>query len=912
MLRSLRFGVRRLLNKDRAERDLSDEVQHYLEMAAAEHMRRGLSREEAVRAARIEFGGVEAVKEQIRTGGWEAAVESVWRDIRYAWRGMSRNPLFALIVVTTLALGIGANTAMFSVFNAVMLRPLPYHDSSRLMLLWTDDIKRGLHQENTAYATIADWQRENGTFDEIAYFNTARATLGQGETRQRTRTAFASSNLFHLLGIPALKGRWFTPDDERETTPVAVISYRLWQQRFAGNPDIVGESLLLDDWQGKGDTNTLEIVGVMPQGFYFPDKQTDIWTIASTTYWRWARESTERFPSWARQWTAIGRLRSGSDISDARDDLARIGERLAQTYRSDIADFPGFAVNIVPLLDDVTGVKLQHALWLLMGAVGLVLLVACANVANLLLARGSARQQEFALRRALGATPLRLIRQQFIESLTLAAFAGMAGVLLAAALVRLLGVTAAQRLPRFDEAAAIDMRVLAFGVGASIASAVVFGLLPAIRVTSADRFRMARFRGVIVLAECSVAVVLLVAAGLLLRSLAHVRSVDPGFDVTQVLVARVEFPRERLTAADVSRSEAVRAASRERAQQTLLETVARLPDIEAAGFVDDMFVASQGNESITFPGDDQTGVAAGELHAAAATGEYFSVFHVPLRLGRYLRRDDVFTKIQALWTPLDKNLSLAEKARRAVPEPVVVNEAFVRRFLKGKNPIGERFCVDPTGKTYCYEIVGVVGDMHRGGPERPVIPEYYGPFLSAGSARADLVVRTRSNPLTAAASVRAAIVSVLPGALVPSLRPAAFDFADFTAQRSLETWLLTGFAVLALLLAGIGIYGMVHFAVAQRTREIGVRIAIGARPRDVLTNVIADGMRLPLIGFAVGLAVAFVVTRVMSHFLFGVAASDPLTYALVAATLVITAIVACYVPARRAENIDVVVALRVE
>jgi putative ABC transport system permease protein len=651
---------------------------------------------------------------------------------------------------------------------------------------------------------------------------------------------------------------------------------------------------------------------VMPQGFYFPDKQTDIWTIASTTNRGWTRESIERFPSWARQWTAIGRLRSGLDISEARHDLARIGERLARTYRSDVADFPGFAVNIVPLLDNVTGVKLQQALWLLMGAVGLVLLVACANVANLLLARGSARQQEFALRRALGASPLRLIRQLFIESLTLAAIAGIVGVLLAAAAVRLLGVTAAQRLPRFEDAATVDMRMLAFVVGASLASALVFGLLPAIRVTSADRLRMTRFRGAIVLAECSVAVVVLVAAGLLLRSLAHVRSVDAGFDVAQVLVARVEFPRERPNPADVNPSDAARAAAREQAQQTLLETVARLPDIEAAGFVDDMFVASQGNESITFPGDDQTGVGTGELQAAAATSEYFSVFRVPLRLGRYLRRDDVFTKLQALSTPVEKNLSLAEKSRRAVPEPVVVNEAFVRRFLKDKNPLGERFCIDPTGKIYWYEIVGVVGDMHRGGPERPVIPEYYGPFLSAGSARADLVVRTRANPLSAVASVRAAIASALPGALVPTVRPAELDFADFTAQRRLETWLLTGFALLALLLAAIGIYAMVHFAVAQRTREIGVRIAIGARPRDVLTSVMAGGMRLPLIGFALGLGVAFVVTRVMSHLLFGVAATDPVTYTVVAATLVVTAVLACYVPARRARRIDAVLALRVE
>lgn len=917
MLRSLRFGLRRLFNHDAAERELADEVQHLLEMTAEAHVRRGLPRDEAMRRARAEFGAVESVKEQVRTSGWEAAVESFWRDLRYACRGMARTPVFTLIVLATLALGIGVTTAMFSVLNAVLLRPLPYADAGRLTLLWTDDIKRGLHQEPTAYLTITDWQAQATSFEAIGFFSAGRATIGSGPAAERTRAAMVSGNLFQVLGVAPALGRAIGEDEERAAAPVAVISHSLWTRRFASDPHVLGQALVLDEWQAKGDLNTLTIVGVMPAGFFFADRATDIW-VPATTYWRWQTESTERYQGWARRWTAIGRLRDGASVEDARDDLARVGRHLDQVHPSTVPDFPGFAVTLVPMLDSIAGVPLQRALWLLMAAVGVVLVVACANVAGLLLARGAARQQEFTMRRALGASRVRLVRQQLIESLALAALGGLAGAVLAVGLTRIITTLADQRLPRLEDGA-IDTRVLVFAGLAAMVSAIVFGVFPALRATAAERgmaterFHVARPRGFLLVAECALAVVLLVGAGLLLRSLALVRAVDPGFDPQRALLTRIQFPAEARTAENVTTSSTDRAISREQVQQVLLERVTALPGVEAAGLIDDMFVTGAGNESIAFPGMDPAAMPPGELLGGAVSPEFFPALGVPLRAGRHLRRDDALAKIRALYAQIQPHgMPLEEKARRSLAEPVVVNEAFVQRYLSGTDPIGRRFCIDPTAKTYWFEIVGVVGDLHRQGLERAAIPQFFGPYTPVPSGRVDLLVRTRGNPLAAAASVKEAVAAIVPGVVLPQTGTLDAALGDFSAQRRLQTLLLASFAALALVLAAIGIYGMVHYAVARRTREIGVRIAIGARPLDLFGRVMIDGLRWPLIGVVAGLIAAAAVTRLMAHLLFGVDASDPITFAAVALAFLVTACAACLPPARRATRVDAIAALRVE
>ena len=922
-LRTIVHGLRRLVRGAAVERDLQDQVAHYLEEAAREHERAGLSPAEAARRARVEFGGVEAAKEAVRSAGWDGWLDGLCRDLGYGIRSLRRNPGFTIVAVLTLALGIGANTAMFSVVNAVVLQPLPYREPDRLTMIWTDDRQRGLDHEATASRTIRDWQASARSFSEIGFFSAERTTLNDNGDRERTRRTFVSGNLFDTVGVRPTFGRTIGVRDEQDAAPVAVISHALWLRRYGGSPAALGRTLVLE---GAGRQNdVLQIVGVMPAGFYFPDRLTEIWT-PSTTYWRFARESVERFPGWARRWTAIGRLAPGRSVDEASGELASIGERLTALYPPTVPDFPGFTTHVVALRDQVTGRTLQTTLWMLLGAVGLVLLVACANIANLLLARGTARRQEFAIRRALGAGRSQLVRQLMAESLVVAMLGGAAGVALAAAGTTALTALAAGAVPRVEDTA-IDGMVLLFAFGASLLSAFVFGALPAVRVSIGDPSRSLndatrategprhrRARSLLVLSECLLAVILLTGAGLLLRSLDRLRHVDPGFDPSGVLMVRIEFaPDQRGDEAERSapaQTGRARARASEQVMSSLVGRVRGLPAVEHAGFVDDLFLVSPGNESITIPGRSADAIPAGELVEGSASPGSFEALKAPLLRGRYLTRDDAVMKMTALWTPSSNRGSLVERSRTAVAEPVVVNQAFAKRFFAAEDPIGKRFCIDPNGKTYWYEIVGVIGDMRRHGLERQAIPQYFGPLLPAPNARADLLVRTQGSPLALAAVLRQIVREGLPGSIVASVTTADEQLAAFSSGRDLQTWLLSIFAALALGLAAVGIYGVVHFTVAERTREIGVRMALGATPAEVVRLVAGSGLRMPIAGLALGLVCAAGATRLLSHLVFGIGTTDPATFASVAVLLAIVAVAACYIPARRATRIDPVQALR--
>jgi putative ABC transport system permease protein len=918
--RAIILGLRRLLDKRQADRDLDDEVAHLIELAASEYARQGMSRPDAERKARLEFGGVEAAKEAVRDAGWESHVDTLLQDVRYAWRGLKRTPAFTSVAVLTLALGIGANTAMFSVVNAVILRPLPYADPGQLTLMWTDDTRRGLHQEGLGVPTIADWRAASHSFRQIAYFNAGRVTLDVGGIRERSRAAFASGNLFQTLGVRASLGRPIMPQDEREAAHVAVISYRLWQRRFGGASDVIGKPITTEEVTKDATVRVDRIIGVMPPSFYFPDKATEIWR-PSTTYWRFQRESSERHSAWARRWTAVGRLRSGVGANEARAELATIGRRLSVIYPSALPDFPGFAPTVIPILDFVTGRNLQLALWVLLGAVGLVLLVACANVANLLLARATARQHELAVRRALGASRGRLVRQFFVESIVLAALGGAAGLAVAYAGTRLLSTAAAERIPRIDQIA-VDWRVLAFAFVVSIVTGLLFGTMPAVRMSgvrgndvlkhgaraSADG-RVRHTRAALVVVECALGIVLLAGAGLLLRSLERVNSVQPGFDPAHVLMVRVEFPATETARSGDAAAQIAFARGRAQLVDDLARALRSLSNVEDVGIVDDMFITGRANESIIVGGrSGHSTTMTGELGETSVTPSFFSTMRVPLRAGRELTRDDVLTKIRALYTT-------GAPERRATREPVLVNEAFVTRYFPNVNPIGGTFCIaEMCGATraYWYLIVGVVADIHQQGLELATIPQYYTTFLATPGKRADLLLRTRGDPAAVAATARQTILAAVPRALVPTVSTVEEQLGDFAAQRRFQTWILTSFAALAVVLAAVGIYGIVHYSVAERTREIGVRIALGAAPTDVIGVIIRQGMQPPVVGAMIGLLSALAITRLMTHLLFGVAPSDPVTYMAVAAVLTAIALIACYLPARRATRIDPVTALRAE
>jgi predicted permease len=927
--RTITQGLRSLVRRDELERDLDDELRHYLEMATRENVRRGMTPEEAERAARVQLGGghFEAAKETVRSGGWEASVSAILQELRLAARGLRRSPAFTIVAVLSLALGIGATTTMFSVMNAVMFRPLPYRDAEELALIWTNDPRRGLPREATAYLTITDWQSRSRAFRDIAFYMTSRESLTHHDPergRGRTRVANVSSNFFALVGTAPAMGRVLSPLDVTDRANVAVISHRFWQRWFDGAPDVIGKTIALGDASAKDGMGAVTVIGVMPADFYFPDRATEIFTPA-TLYWRFDRETSERFQDWARRWTGIGRLAPGVSIEAARADLAAIGRQLAAANPTNIPDFPGFGTTVLPVLDAVAGTGLRSSLWMLLATVGLVLLVVCANVANLILARGATRHREFAVRRALGAGRGRIVRELFAESALLALVGGVIGVFIATWGTPLLASAAASYLPRMDEVA-LDVRVLGFGLTATIVSALAFGLLPALRLSSTDAnealreggrgtgsIRLRRSQGAMVLAESALALVLLTGAGLLLKSLSRLNAVDPGFDPSNVLTVRVEYPPEaRPTAPPTPGVDpgAPRARAREQSMDEMLTRLRTIPGVEAVGYIDDMFQAGQGNASITIPGRLASAIPPGELAEANVTPGFFPVMRVPLRRGRYLTRDDALQKTRALFNLVLGPISLADKERLATPEPVVVNEAFVHRFFRDEDPIGRKFCVDPTGKTYWFEIVGVVGDMRRSGRERAVMPQFYGPFIPNGNGRADLVVRAQRDPLALVATIRAEVTRAVPGIVVVSVSTLEAGLDSFSAQRRFQTWLITLFALIAVGLAAVGIFGLAHYAVAERRREIGVRVALGASPRDVLRLLIAQGMRMPVLGIAIGVAISMALARVIASQLYSVEPTDPVTFAAVATALTLVAASACYLAARRAAKADPVQALR--
>ena len=922
---SLIHGLRRLWRPAEADAELRDEVAQFLEASAREQMQRGLSRAAAERAAKLEFGGVEAAKEGIRASGWDGAIAGFVRDFAGGVRAIRRNPTFAAVTCVTLALGIGANTAMFTVIDAVILRPLPYRQPSSLALIWTDDVRRGLHEEATAYRTIVDWRAENRTFQDIGFYSAGRASVGNDGVREMTRAAFVSGNLFDVLGTRPLVGRAISMNDEATAAPVAVISYSLWQRRFGGDSAVVGKLIDTPDLTKDGESKE-QIIGVMPPQFYFADKSTEIW-VPATVYWRFRRESSERFPDWARRWTGIARLKPDVSIADAKADLGRIGSHLASVYHSDVPDFPGFATTVMPILDHVTGQNVQRALWLLFASVGLVLLVACANVANLLLARGSTRHQELAVRRALGASRGRLVRQMLAESMALATGGGVLGLGVAMAVTRLVAAAGATRIARIEEAS-IDGRVFAFALAVSVVAGFVFGAVPAVRASGTDPgaalkssrasagTAARRTREVLVIVECMLAVVLLVGAGLLLRSLAHVHDVDPGFDGRNVLTMRLILPPEAPPSAEERRQDSRIAPARAQARTRLVEDVAAriaaVPGVKHVGFIDDLFITSHAHASITIPGRATDSIAAGELNDGSASPGFFAALRIPLRTGRLPVAADVDTKIRALWSPVNTSRSLAEKEAVALAEPVVVNEAFVRRYVPNETPIGKRFCVDPTNKTYWYEIVGVVGDIHRQGLEHGSIPEYLGPYVPQANGRMDLVVRVERNPSAFAPTIRRIVQSGIAGVMIPAVSTAERQLGEFSAQRALQTWLLAAFAGLALMLAMIGVYGVLHYAVTERTNEIGIRVALGASPADVVAMALREGVWLPAVGLILGVIAALGATRTLDHLLFQTRTADALTYVSVVMVLGVSALVASYLPARRAASIDPIKALRQE
>jgi predicted permease len=836
-------------------------------------------------------------------------MRSLLNDLRYGLRMFFANRGFTGVVVLTLALGIGANTAIFSVVNAVLLRPLPFRDPGRLAMLWTDDASRGIHEGVTPYLTMTDWRTQSQLFADMAIFTANPLTLTGSNEAERLKGEFVSANLFPLLGVDPVLGQTFSADQEERQEQVVVLSYGLWQRRYGGASDVIGKSLDIDGDQNssKGGPRAPRIIGVMPAGFYFPDKETQLWEPA-TVYWRWKRESVERFLGDARRWGVVGRLKPGASVRDAQAEMTSIGQRLTDAYPvpAKSVDFPGFAVNVVPLLDQITGKKLQLALWILLGAVGLVLLMSCVNVANLLLARGTAREREFAIRTALGAPRVRLFRQLLTESVVLAGAGGLLGLGLAVASVRALAAAAPQGIPRLDEIR-LDAPVLVFTSILSLLAGLLFGFVPAWSASRSDPnqalkegsggstagLKLLQIRGLLVTVECALAVVLLISAGLLIHSFLRLQAVDPGFQPKGVLLVRVSLPPGQRTS-----GEAIVARQQQIFDQ-LADRIASIPGVKSTGAVSNLLIKGAPDETIEIEGRPMSkDEDASQLASSAVSPGFFETMGVPLKRGRFFTRADALAANEILF---------AFGHRQTPPESVIVNETFARRFFPGEDPIGKRLLYSQ--KKYPYEIIGVAGDMHRQGLEREPLAEY---FVALRSSTADIVARAGSDPSALAANVRDAIRSIEEKAIVLSVTTVQSQLGELSAQRQFQTWLLAIFAALALTLAMVGIYGVMHYVVAQRTQELGIRIALGARNSHVLRLVIGQGIKLTLIGLGIGLVAELWLTDLMGHLLFGVSARDPWTFGAVALLLALVALLACYIPARRATKVDPMVALRYE
>ena len=797
-------------------------------------------------------------------------METIIKDIRYGIRGLIKRPGFTTVAVLTLALGIGANSAIFSVLNAVLLRPLPYADADRIVRIEETEGKGGM---GVSPPNLLDFQQQNKTFESIAgYARGSFILTGAGEPL-RVQSCEISADLFSVLGVKPLIGRSFLAADERPGQDrFALISHGLWQSRFGGNQALLNQQITLDGL-------SYTVAGVMPNGFEFPiqSERVEIWTPLEQP------EDLAQLRG-AHYLDVVGRIKTGVSLAQARADLDAIASRIAQQYPKEVSG----KTTVVPLKQDLVG-QSQPYLLMLAGAALLVLLIAVANVASLTLARAAERQKEIALRTALGASKSRIVRQLLTESLILSFVGGLAGVTLAGWSTGLLAAIAPGDLPRF-QSIYVDGRVLLFALGLSVISGILLGLIPAWRSANADlQVRLKEgetrsasaprqaLRKALVVSEVTLALVLLCGAGLLIRTLWKLNSVNPGFDPDNVLVGELVLPTTKY-----------RDAGRQTIFfQQLIERIKASPGIESVG----------GTSSLPLSGTNMVFFASVEGRAnstlpasfRSVSPDYFRTMRIPLLKGRWFEDRDT-----------------------AASQPVVViNETMARQISPNyEEALGKR--IKHGFKNQVAEVVGVIGDVKYAGLDQQTRPEMYAPFAQRAWPFMRIVARSNSDPSLVAAAIREAVRAIDPDQPVDKMMTMSSVVSASFVGRSFYMQLLGTFAALAFILASVGIYGVVSYSVAQRTREIGIRVALGARRSDVLGLVLKEALRLTALGVGLGLIGAFAATRVLRSLLFEVKPTDPATFIFLSLLLTLVALLASYIPARRATKVDPLVALRYE
>ena len=871
-LRIFLFRLSALVRSRQMDREIDDEITSHLAEATEEYVRQGLSPEEARWAAQRSFGGVTQTREVYRDVRSFVWVEDVARDVRYALRSLRKSPVFATAAAATLALAIGANTTMFSVLNAVLLRPLPYQGPEQLAMLWTEDPTQNRREGRSALWDVDQWRTHSQSFADMATFDSVTTTLTGAEGTEQIVGASISPNLLALLGVQPVRGRGFS-SDETEEQRLVLISHRFWQARFAGGNEAIGATLVINGLAA-------QIIGILPADFQIATLDADVWE----------PHTTHRSVRGGQTWFVVGRLRPTVTFDQAQAEMSAIARRLnvqlPATERSQ-------GISVVPLSLYMVGPTSRLALWMLGGAVFCVFVIAAANVTSLSLARSTARAREIAVRAALGASAGRIVRQLLTESVVLAAVSGLMGTLLALGGIRLIRAFGPDNLARLSEVS-LDVRVLGMALALSLLAGILVGVAPAmtavrrdLRASGADGGRSVaggasgrRIRRALVVAEFALAIVLLVGAGLLVRSWWHVTNIDPGFRPERVLAMEITAPPTFSVP-----------AQRADLYHRVLEQIQAVPGVESAGIVDDLFTGNPREHALTVERDAGTVSERLLFTRDEVSADFFKAIGTPLLRGRFPSIED----------------------GPDAPPVAVINDAMARRSWPGQDPVGRRFKLGPQDADGpWYTVVGVVGNMRRQGLERDALPQMFVSLAQNPASRnVNLFIRTSSDdPLAMAGALRAAVGRVEKSAAISRVAPLEQQLGTYLTQRRFQTSLLTGFSVVALLMAAVGIYGLIQYSIATRTQEIGLRMAIGAQAGDIFRMIIGEGLTLSLTGVALGLVGAWWLGRAGSSLLSGVTASDPLTFATVSLLLTGVAVAACYFPARRAMRVDPIQALR--
>ena len=895
-MRSVRAWIARLgefVFKQRRDLELAAEMESHLEMHIADGIRAGLTSDEARRQAFIALGGVEQVKENYRDRRGFPALEAVIQDVRFALRLLRKNPGFAAVAVLTLALGIGANTAIFSVINTVLLKPLPFQQPDRLVGVYHTPPQAsfpGIATFAVSPANFLDWRSQSQAFEAMAAYGFLRFTLTGTGRPEAIPTASVNSSFFSILRARPLMGRVFLEgEDAPGRDHEVILSYSLWRGHFGGDSEIVGKSV---EFNGEPFT----VVGVMGPGFDFPvftgiNERIQMWKPVSWT-------DRERAVRDSHNYLVVARLKDGLSLKQAQAELNAMSSRLAQQYPK---DDKGWGAIAVPLREDLVG-KIRPSLLILLGAVAFVLLIACANVANLLLARTLSRRKEIAIRAALGAGRLRLLQQALSETLLLAFAGGVLGLVFAHFGVELIVNFLGRRLPRFS-GVGLDASVLAFTLGASLVTGLTAGLLPALRLAKEESNQALkespgqvasdaigrRTSSVLVASEIALSLMLLIGAGLLIRSLWALRNTNPGFDPDHVLTMGLP----------ISPTKFAEPAQQSRFFARVLERVRAVPGVESAGMNDDLPLLGGSTEPILAEGWPVAPMAdLPEVDVRIISPGYLSAMRIPLFSGRDFDDSDAEGRAGA----------------------VLISQSMAKQFWPNENPLGKHVTL------YFYPqltraVVGVVADVKQDGlnQKRPPASLYF-PLAQLTAVQGqewrsfgmDLAVRTSQNPLSVATAVANSIHAIDPELALLNVQTMDDLVSVSLSPQRLTMLLLAAFAGLALLLATIGIYSVISYSVSRRTHEIGIRISLGASRADVLLLVLRQGMVLATLGVVIGIIGALVLSRLMSSIVYGVTASDPLTFLAVSLLLSCVALVACYIPARRAMQVDPTVALRHE